>query len=66
MASTVSDGLDQARANLAQLSALGIDLDAVTQNLLEVGVEKFVQPFGSLLDTIAQKREALLAGEERA
>ncbi len=59
VASTLSDDLAQARADVAKLAELGIDLDAVTQNLLDVGVEKFVTPFGSLLDTIAQKREAL-------
>lgn len=61
VASTVSNDLDQAHADIAKLAELGIDLEAVTQNLLVVGVEKFVKPFDSLINTIAQKREALEA-----
>jgi transaldolase len=47
-----------ARAQLDALAELGIDLDAVTRELLDEGVEKFVQPFRSLLQAIAEKVEA--------
>lgn len=66
VAATLSDGIDQARADVARLAELGVDLDAVTQNLLEAGVEKFVNPFDSLLGTIAKKQEALRSGEAQA
>lgn len=57
---TVGKDLDEAHANLAQLKALGLDLDAVTDKLLDEGVEKFAVAYESLLKSIAQKRDKLL------
>ena len=37
-ASTLGEGLDTARADLARLSDLGIDLDAIAQQLQDDGV----------------------------
>jgi transaldolase len=54
------EDVDRARRRLADLEALGIDLDRVTEELQQEGVEKFVQPFDTLLATLAAKREALL------
>jgi len=56
---TVTEGLEGARGELALLAELGIDLDAVTQQLQEEGVEKFVKPFSSLFEAIAAKVEGL-------
>jgi transaldolase len=53
--------VDGARRRVAALIELGIDLDRVTEELQHEGVEKFVQPFDTLLATLAAKREALLA-----
>jgi transaldolase len=61
VASTVETGLDQARAQLSRLSELGVDLDAITQQLLEDGVTAFAKSFESLLASIEAKRERLLA-----
>ncbi|MFB6279038.1 MAG: bifunctional transaldolase/phosoglucose isomerase [Salinibacter sp.] len=56
---TVTDDLDRADAVLRQLEEAGIDLDDVTETLQERGVNKFVDPFDDLIDTLEQKREAI-------
>ena len=56
-ASRLSDGMVAARATLARLAEVGISLDEVTQRLEDEGVEKFVQPFESLLGTLSRARE---------
>jgi hypothetical protein len=35
---------------------VGIDLDAVTQQLEDEGVQKFIKPFDLLLSTLQEKR----------
>jgi len=55
-------GLDEARLQLARLAELGVDLDAITQKLQDDGVAAFAKSFESLMATIAEKREQLLAG----
>ena len=47
-------GLDEAEVTLRRLRELGINLDGVTQQLENEGVEKFNQPFDKLLDTLAK------------
>ncbi len=54
---TVDDEVEEARARLRALSALGIDLDRVTHQLQVEGVEKFVVPFRDLLRCIEEKLE---------
>jgi transaldolase/glucose-6-phosphate isomerase len=51
---------DQARDVLEKLSEVNIDLDKVTQQLEDEGVDKFVQPFDRLLDTLEKERAAAL------
>jgi transaldolase len=46
---------DEAYRVLQQLPALGINIDKVTQQLEEEGVEKFNQPFDDLMETLAKK-----------
>ena len=48
----LADELEQAARRLRALADLGIDLDAVTQQLEDEGVDKFVKPFDALLDTV--------------
>ena len=50
----LGQGLDEARAVLQHLPELGINLDAVTQQLEDEGVEKFVKPFDKLMETLAK------------
>ncbi len=56
---TVDSGVDEARGQLARLAELGVDLEAVTQELQDDGVAAFAASFDSLLDSIGQKRTQL-------
>ncbi|MCS7030800.1 MAG: transaldolase [Gloeomargarita sp. SKYG116] len=49
------DGFDQAEAVLAKVQALGIDLDKVMAELLEEGIQKFIEPFESLMNSLRDK-----------
>ena len=62
--STIQCGVGQARIDLAQLAEIGINLDAVMNQLLEQGVVKFADAFESLLGSIAEKRQNLLTGTQ--
>lgn len=48
----LTEGLDEAERTLRSLAELGIDLDAATRELERQGVEKFVAPFGALMEAI--------------
>jgi transaldolase len=58
-AARLTEGADRAAANLARLAELGLDLDAATQQLEDEGVEKFNQPFDSLMATLEGKRREI-------
>ncbi len=60
VALTLESDLDEARAQLHDLEALGIDIDEVTQELLDEGVNNFVKPYDELIRTINEKKEALI------
>jgi transaldolase len=62
-APTLAAGVDEARAQLAALAKLGIDLDEATEQLQREGLAKFVEPFDKLLAALAAKRDALVPGE---
>jgi transaldolase len=55
VALTLESQLGQARDQLERLGQVGIDLDQVTDELLNEGVEKFARPFESLMETLAEK-----------
>lgn len=61
VARTVDKDVDEAREQMEKLAELGIDIDEVTDELLEEGVDKFAASFNSLMDTIEKRRERLLA-----
>jgi transaldolase/glucose-6-phosphate isomerase len=65
VAMTLTVDVDEARSELARLAELGIDLDALTKKLQEEGVASFTQAFASLMDSVANKRRQLLAGQLR-
>jgi transaldolase len=56
---TLTEGIDEARALLDELSAAGVDYEDVTDTLETEGVQKFSDSFATLLAGIASKREAL-------
>jgi transaldolase len=60
----VESGVDEARQVLADLQRLGIDPERVTEQLLREGVQKFIEPFDKLMDTLAEKRRKILGGKE--
>ena len=53
---TLPEGLEKAAAVLQRLPELGIDLNRVTQQLEDEGVEKFNQPYDNLMRTLEGKR----------
>lgn len=57
-ASRLEDGLEEAQYVLYQLEdVIGFKLSDITKQLEEEGIQKFVKPFGSLMDVLAQKRQ---------
>jgi transaldolase len=56
VAMTLENNMDEARQHLAQLEELGIDLDQVTRELLDEGLEKFTKPYDKLIETITVKQ----------
>jgi transaldolase len=60
-ATTIDADLEGARERLASLAGSGIDLDAITTQLLTDGVVAFARPFTALLNAIAQKGALLKA-----
>lgn len=61
VAETLTQGLEQARDQVAKLAELGIDLEAVTRKLQDDGVVAFAKPFSKLLESIAEKCKLLKA-----
>jgi transaldolase/transaldolase/glucose-6-phosphate isomerase len=59
---TVDQGLDQARADLAALGELGIDLAEVTEQLQVEGVEKFAKAFHQMLQAVDAKLTRVAQG----
>jgi transaldolase/glucose-6-phosphate isomerase len=59
-AETITQDLEGARHILAETKRLGLDLDAVTEHLVEDGVKLFADAADNLLGAVAQKRTALM------
>ncbi len=55
-ANTLETGLETATEILAKVKAAGIDLDALTQQLEDEGIEKFNKPFEKLLNAIETQK----------
>lgn len=55
-ADTLEQGLDKATEALNRLKAAGIDIDALTQQLEDEGIEKFNAPFEKLLQSIEDQK----------
>jgi len=61
VAPTLEPNVEEARQTLERLAEAGVDLDAITQRLQDDGVASFEGSFESLMQSIAGKRERLLA-----
>ncbi|OGX90979.1 transaldolase [Hymenobacter coccineus] len=62
-ADRLEQGLDHARQVLTDLPKLGLELDALTQQLEDEGVQKFNEPFGKMLALVEKKRQQALASD---
>jgi transaldolase len=56
---SLEEGVQEAKRVLAALPQVGIDLDALTQQLEDEGVAKFNQAFEQLMTALKEKRAAL-------
>ena len=59
VASTIETNVEGAHTQLAHLAELGVDLDAITEKLLDDGVAAFAKSFESLMASITEKRNQL-------
>ena len=56
---TVEDDIEEAKSRMAQLKNIGVDMDAITEKLLEEGVDAFAKSFQGLLDSVEAKRKQI-------
>lgn len=57
---TILDSPETAAAQLASLKKVGVDLDAITEQLQRDGVDSFAKSFVDLMAALSKKRAALL------
>lgn len=55
---TITRGLDECKAQIAELEALGISMKQVTDELEEEGVKAFADAFKVLLDVVDERRKS--------
>lgn len=60
-ANTIEKDLEKARSELENLQKLEIDLDFVTSQLVNEGIQKFIDPYDALLKSIEEKAHAVKA-----
>jgi transaldolase / glucose-6-phosphate isomerase len=58
-AMTLVEGLDECRAQVAELEKVGISLQKVTDELEEEGVKSFADAFTALLDSLEARRKSV-------
>lgn len=57
---TLETDLEESRSQLDSLPELGINLSDVTQDLLDEGIESFVESYDALIKAITEKKRALI------
>lgn len=62
VATTLTDGLDEAAEILEQLEAAGVDYDGITETLQRDGVIAFAKAFEGLMKSIHEKQEKIASG----
>ena len=60
-AARLEEGVKESRDILEKLAQVGIDIDQVTEQLEQEGVDKFNRPFDNLMQTLADERARFLA-----
>jgi transaldolase len=58
-AARLETGVDEARRQLEELAAVGINIDEVTARLEEEGIEKFRKPYDALVETVEKELAAV-------
>ena len=58
---TLTTGVEDARRTIADLEAVGVSMQQVTQELEEEGVKSFADAFDALLQTLDERRAAAVA-----
>jgi transaldolase len=61
VADRIEMDLDSARQVMADIQAVGIDLDQVMVELQTEGIDKFIKPFASLMRSLENKVQQLTA-----
>ena len=59
-ADSIEKGVDEARKVFDDLKKVGIDIDFVTDQLVNEGIQKFIDPFNNLMVALAKKRKEIL------
>ncbi|MGM0383790.1 MAG: bifunctional transaldolase/phosoglucose isomerase [Thermodesulfobacteriota bacterium] len=62
VADTLDQDLDETQAHLYHLPEIGVNIDVITDQLQTDGVEALAKSFKNLMESIAKKREELMAG----
>ena len=60
VADSVEKNIEQEVRHLEQLKEIGIDLECVTQQLENEGIQKFIEPYQELIKSVAEKRKSLV------
>lgn len=66
VAPTLGEGVAQAQQIMSDLARLGIDFKLITAQLENEGIQKFIEPYDSLLKCLATRRQKHLLREELA
>jgi transaldolase len=61
-ANRLGEGIEEARALMSQLEEVGIDMQQVTDELIDEGVKSFADAFDKLLDSIRAKTGGVATG----
>ena len=61
VATTITEGVAEAKKLIERLAEVGVDYDDVVETLEQEGVQKFADSFQELLDGIRAKRSELAA-----
>jgi transaldolase len=56
---TITRGVDEAREVMEKLAGIGIDMKRVTDELVDEGIRKFVEPFDQLMESLEVKRRSM-------
>ena len=58
---SIEHDIDEARQTFENLGKLGVDINFVTRQLVNEGIQKFISPYDNLMKTLADKRSQFLS-----